>query len=75
MKWFHNMIERWFGPEAEQARMSPEVAAAVQESGERLAEAQRIRNEVEQQMRPVRRALARNGFEDAVLATFQRRHA
>ena len=59
----------------EKPMMSPEVRQALDDSAKRLRQAKRIRNEVEQQMAPVNKALERNGFEPAVRATFVRRQA
>jgi hypothetical protein len=68
VKPFQDMWNRLFGP-------SPGVQTALRESLERRDEAHRIRTEVAEQMRPVRQALRENGFQPAVRATFQRRHA
>jgi hypothetical protein len=60
-------LGRLFGP-------SRAVREELAESEERRDDAKRAREEVAQAMTPVRRALAVNGFEKAVLATFERRH-
>ena len=72
------ILRRMFGnrdPDPDDVQMSPEVREALEESAQRLAQAKRIRKEVDQQMAPIRVALRQNGFEPAVRATFQRRHA
>jgi hypothetical protein len=62
-----NWLGRWFG-------QSRAVREGLVESAERRDDAKRARKEVAQAMTPVRKALGVNGFEQAVLATFERRH-
>jgi hypothetical protein len=55
--------------------VSPDVREALEGSKERAAHAEEFRAEIEQRSAPLQEVLRKNGFEKAVLATFQRRHA
>lgn len=52
---------------------SPEVQAAMASAEERYQHADAFASKMERETAPIREALKRNGFEDAILATFMRR--